>query len=455
MRYVSLRAFALCLPLALFASHAVAQTSSAPPVSLTNNSTPPEISPTNADVRTELQQQREEIERLRRALIEQSELINNLRSRIERTEQALQPSTNSDRAILANNNPQAADTGAGVGSRSPSATQPNTSNSSQTNQDSERLSRVEAQARQTSETLARQLGSITFSGDIRLQYDSLYGQLNAQPNSSDPSVLGNELSSRQRFRLRARLAMRGQIGKEFDWGLRFSTGSFSDVASANQILTDFYTRKPFALDQAYLTFRPARLPGLRLQGGKFDAPWLHTEMTFDNDVQPEGFNEQYSRDFKQGRLRNLTLLAWQLPFLERNSAFVLGADNRVNVENSRRAGRDLALYGAQLRSRFDFNPKLALTLSAADLYFSGTQFITPVQFFGGQLQLPVTINIPATANAPAQSVSGVAAIPRELLVAGNGNLGLSSATNNAINPNGRLASGFNLVDLIARLAIAR
>jgi hypothetical protein len=36
-------------------------------------------------------------------------------------------------------------------------------------------------------------------------------------------------------------------------------------------------------------------------------------------------------------------------------------------------------------------------------------------------------------------------------VAGHGNLGVSTASNNAVNRDGRLASGFNLVDLIARL----
>ena len=38
-----------------------------------------------------------------------------------------------------------------------------------------------------------------------------------------------------------------------------------------------------------------------------------------------------------------------------------------------------------------------------------------------------------------------------MLVAGNANLGFSAATSNAVNRDGRLASGFNLVDLIARL----
>ena len=97
--------------------------------------------------------------------------------------------------------------------------------------------------------------------------------------------------------------------------------------------------------------------------------------------------------------------------------------------------------------------KVALNLSVADLYFSGTQFISPVQVFGNQLQLPITIIIPATATTPAQTVTTQVSISRDLLVAGNGNLGVTNASNNAINRDGRLASGFNLVDMLARLEL--
>jgi hypothetical protein len=302
------------------------------------------------------------------------------------------------------------------------------------------------------ETLARQLGSITFSGDIRLRYEGIFGQLNSGVNADNPAILGNELSARNRLRLRARLALRGQIGKQLDWGLRFATGTPANLTSKNQTLTDFFDHKQFALDQAFITYRPAAVPGLRLQGGKFETPWLFTEMTLDADVQPEGFNESYTRDFKHDVFKNLTLVAWQLPLLERQSVFVLGADGRANVDASRRGGRDLALYGAQARTRLALGDKTALTLSAADLYYSGTQFISPAQFFGGQLQVPVTVTLPATATAPSQTLAGFAAVPRDLLVAGS-SLGISAASTNAVNRDGRLSSGFNLADFIARLEL--
>lgn len=297
------------------------------------------------------------------------------------------------------------------------------------------------------------IGPVKFSGDIRLRSESFFGLSNSLANGDNPAVLGNDLSPRHRLRVRARLAMRGAIGDEFDWGLRVATGSFADNISSNQTLTDFYNRKPFALDQAFISYKPRGIPGLRLQGGKFDLPWTATELTIDSDLMIEGLNESYTRTFKKSRLKEIAFVAWQSPFLERNSAFVRNGNGTVNVEQSRRGGRDLALYGGQFRSRFEFSPRVALSLSIADLFFSGTQFISPVQVFGSQLQLPVTFTIPATGSTPAQTITTQVSIPRDLLVAGHGNLGLTTASNNATNRDGRLASGFNLVDILGRLEL--
>jgi hypothetical protein len=404
------------------------------------------------EIRRQLREQREELERLRAALTEQTRLLIQLRARVEHADPSLAA------APQPNDAGRPAEPGIRAAVYDSGAADATTTTAATASQDSvqieERMTRVEEQAKRTSEAIARQLGSISFSGDLRLRYESIYGQLNGGPNANDPTVVGNSISSRQRLRLRARLAARGQIGKEFEWGLRLATGSFPDVISANQTLTDFFSHKNFALDQAYGTYKPSRLPGFQVQAGKFDAPWTHTELAFDYDIQPEGLNQSYTRTFKNSALTRLDFLAWQLPFLERASAFVVGANGQVNADASRRAGRDLALYGGQVRARFEPTKRTALTLTAADLYYSGTQFITPAQFFGSNVQIPVTVTIPATATTPAQTVTGFATVSRDQFVSGNANLGVSTGTNNAINRDGRLSSGFNLVDLIARLDLA-
>jgi hypothetical protein len=438
------RALFLCALCTGLSFSVQAQSSTTRPAAATATATEGNVAPNSSEleeVRRELRAQQEELKRMRGVINEQSQVIDTLRQRVEHVEQP-----GAAQFVKTSDIPVSDVTG---GARSDAAPQTAKAQSSETDA---RLSRVEEQSKKTSEALSKQLGSISFSGDIRLRYESQYGQSNALANGDNPAILGNELTPRQRFRLRARLALRGQLGKEFGWGIRLATGSFADSISTNQTLTDFYNRKAFGLDQAFIAWTPQRVPGLHLQGGKFDVPWLRTEMTIDNDLQVEGFSQTYSRDGdKKSTLRNFTFVAWQLPFLERNSGFVRNASGTVNLSESGRAGRDLALYGAQLRAVIQPTPKVALTLSAADLYFSGTQFISPVQFFGAQLQLPVTITIPATATSPAQTVTTQVSIPRDLLVAGAGNLGISTATNNAVNRDGHLASGFNLVDLIGRL----
>lgn len=436
------RALLLCLLCATLSFSARAQSSPNRSATATAVATERGVATTSSsdleEVRRELRVQQEELQRMRALITEQAQVIDALRQRVEQAAHTdVGGVVKTGEIPVSDNAPQAGPAKA------------------QANETDARLARVEEQTKKTSETLSKQLGGISLSGDIRLRYESFYGQLNALANGDNPAILGNDLSTRQRFRVRARLALRGQIGKEFDWGLRLASGSFADAISSNQTLTDFYNRKPFGLDQAYVAWTPQRVPGLRLQGGKFDVPWTRTELTIDNDLPVEGFSQSYSRDFKKSSLKNLAFIAWELPMLERNSAFVRNANGTVNVEESNRGGRDLALYGAQLRARFQPTKTVALTLSAADLYFSGTQFISPLQVFGNLLQLPVTFTIPATGSAPAQTITTQVTIARDLLVSGNANLGLSPATTNAINRDGRLSSGYNLVDLIGRLDLTR
>lgn len=429
--------FCICLALSVSAQTALNGDSQAGATSA-NNST--EAKSETDEVQRQLHAQQEELERMRALLTEQTKLINELRQRVERTEVRM-----ATEVVRTTNIATSDDIAQALG------TSPATSATGENQKQESNPAKDDEQRRKKVETLSKQIGSMTLSGDVRLRYESFYGLLNATANGENPAILGNPLTTRQRFRMRARLKLVGQFGKEFDWGLRLATGGFADAISTNQTLTDFYNRKTFSLDQAYIAWTPERVPGLRLQGGKFEVPWVKTELTIDNDLQMEGFNEIYSRGFKDSTLKNITFVAWQLPFLERNSAFVRNANGTVNLDESKRGGRDLALYGAQLRGRLELSKTVALTLSAADLYFSGTQFISPIQVFGATLQLPVTFTIPASGTTPAQTITTQVSIPRDLLVAGPGNLGLSTASNNAVNRDGRLSSGYNLVDLIGRL----
>jgi Putative porin len=456
MRQLILRAAAVCAAAFALAAGAAAQTPADGSTRPTQPATAvPATTPKPAgglfaleEVERQLREQREEIGQLRAALKEQTRLMAELRSRVEEAERAFaasqaRPAVVRDAAYTTD--------AAGAGTTDAAVTTNATADapsSAGTGQDSNLEARV-ARVEKAGDAVAKQLGSMTFSGDMRFRYESFYGQQNALASAENPGTFGNPLSTRQRFRLRARLGVRGRVGDEFDWGLRLATGSFADMVSTNQTLTDFFTRKPFALDQAYVNYHPKALPGFQLQFGKFDTPWTRTELTWDNDISVEGLSESYTRGFKKSAFKSLALVAWQLPMLERNSAFVLGADGRVDLSASGRAGRDLALYGAQAGTEVG-SKNVSLRLYASDLYFSGTQFVTPAQVFGANIQFPVTVVIPASGTTPARTVTTQVSVPRDLLVSGNANLGLSLANTNAVNRDGRLSSGFNLVDLIAR-----
>jgi hypothetical protein len=428
------------------------------------------------DVQRRMREQRDEIEQLRAALKEQSRLIGELRSRVEATERQVAATVRTTPAFVRD----AADANAKDASPLSSAESSGTAgaagtasltraagaaagalsaaDAAQGSKLEDRAARGEGQSKKPGEgqskntgEASRQPASLTFSGDLRFRYESIYGQQNALAAAGNPATLGNPLGARQRLRLRARLGVKGRINDEFQWGMRLATGSFADVNSSNQTLTDFFSRKPFALDQAFIAYSPKRLPGFQAQAGKFEPSWTRTEMTWDNDVSPEGLMETYTRNFKKSAFKSFALQAWQLPVLERNGAFVTGADGRVDASATARGSRDLALYGAQARTEFAPWKHASLKLSATDLYWSGTQFINPAQVFGTNIQFPVTVNIPASGTTPARTVTTQVSIPRDLLVTGNANLGLTPANTNAVNRDGRLASGFNMVDLIGQL----
>jgi hypothetical protein len=444
------RALLCCAVAAALSLSARAQT----PAPSTNNAATQTAAPNNPTdaatldaVRKQLQEQQAEIERLRATLNDQSKMISTL---LARTTQPAATNANGANVREATFTVDGVATTDALASSSPQAGSAASKNPQPEQPLEARVHALEEQSKKSGETLSK-LGAITFSGDLRLRYETQFGLLNSLANVANPAIVGNELSARNRARVRARLALSGQIGKRFDWGLRLATGTTPDVVSTNQTLTDFFGRKSFALDQAYLSFKPSSVPGLRLQGGKFATPWMFTEMTIDVDLMPEGLNETYTRDLKHsGALKNLTFVTWQLPMLERAPGFVLGANGQLDADASRRAGRDLALYGGQARARFDLAKHTALTVSVADLNFNGTQFITPAQLFGANLQVPVTITIPASGTTPAQTVTTFVNIPRNFFVNGS-NLGIENVGTNATNRDGHLSSGYNLVDFITRV----
>jgi Putative porin len=144
-------------------------------------------------------------------------------------------------------------------------------------------------------------GRFRFSGDVRVRGEDFFQQ---------------GIADRNRGRIRARFGVDGQLNDDFIGGIYVATGTLGDPTTTNETLTGFFDRKTIGLDRAYITYNPIAHPWLSLTGGKFAFPWTRTSLTFDPDINPEGFDAKVSFDTHHGPLRNFTAQGMLLPFNE-------------------------------------------------------------------------------------------------------------------------------------------
>ncbi|MEN3331877.1 MAG: hypothetical protein V7641_1242 [Blastocatellia bacterium] len=263
------------------------------------------------------------------------------------------------------------------------------------------------QAQKRADELYKRFGSLRFSGDLRFRYESFRNQgFDALTEPAD----------RNRLRVRARLALDGTINKNFDWGLKLATGIFTDPITTNQTLTDFFERKPFALERAFIRYdSKGDKVGVQLVAGKFEPTFRRTQMVWDDDVNVEGASEALYFKTKSP-LRQVKLVAFELPF------------NEVS------AGKDGVLYGGQVQTDWQFSSKVSANVNLA--YYDWNH---PDQVLLGLGALATQVNGGIVNSAGVTSNQ-------------NGPLGTSNriVRNAAGQPVGFLA-GFNLVDVLGNL----
>jgi len=168
------------------------------------------------------------------------------------------------------------------------------------------------------------MGRFRFNGDVRVRGESFF------QNYSGCNVAGSAARciDRNRARIRIRFGFDGKLNEDFIAGIALATGSLGDPTTTNETLTNFFDRKTIELDRGYITYNPVNHKWLSLTGGKFPYTWQRTSVTFDPDINPEGFNEKVSFDFNKPVFKNFTAQAIQLLFSENNSAsFIRGADS--------------------------------------------------------------------------------------------------------------------------------
>lgn len=137
-------------------------------------------------------------------------------------------------------------------------------------------SRIDTEA--APESRAERIG---LSGDFRYRYETIAEQ-------GSPT--------RERNRIRARVNLKANAGKNVEIGFGLATGS-DDPVSANQTLGDGGSSKNAVVNLAYADWTIA--DGLRLVGGKFRNPLVRPggqELLWDSDWTPEGLALRYQRE---------------------------------------------------------------------------------------------------------------------------------------------------------------
>jgi hypothetical protein len=165
-------------------------------------------------------------------------------------------------------------------------------------------------------------GRFRLSGDVRVRGES-YNQ--------------SAVPDRNRARIRVRLGLDGQLNQDFLGSVAVATGSLGDPSSTNETLTNVFDRKTIALDRGFITYNPVAHKWLSLTGGKFAYTWQRTSVTFDPDLNPEGFNQKFSFDFA-GPLKNFTAQGIELLY------------------NESTAGQDSYALGGQISAKFQLGP---------------------------------------------------------------------------------------------------
>jgi len=200
------------------------------------------------------------------------------------------------------------------------------------------------------------------SGDVRVRYENFFQRYDGCIEANCPQ--------RHRARIRLRLGIDGKLNEDFIGALYLATGtnvnataSFTDPVSTNQTLTEFYDRKTIGLDRGYISYQPQRWKWLQLTGGKFAYPWIRTPMTFDNDLNPEGFFEKFSFDFGNPIVKSVTFTGMQLLFNE-----ISGIGNDGNA------------IGGQLSSKLQVGRLVTMTPAITILNWNGADAIAQAAF---------------------------------------------------------------------------
>lgn len=210
----------------------------------------------------------------------------------------------------------------------------------------------------------KNFGPFSFSGDFRLRDEPYFGGPIA------PSGTNNQSQVRDRERYRARFYINAKLNDDISGGLALASGDINDPISTNQTANQFFTRKPFYLDKAFIDYTPHQIKALTLIGGKFAYPWYNTELTWDKDISPEGVAQKLEWKSDDWRvLKQFALVGFELPFAETQQTT---ADTTFNATGlnaifpyPNNSIHQSIVYGGQIQTRWQLASWLSFTADSA------------------------------------------------------------------------------------------
>ena len=184
--------------------------------------------------------------------------------------------------------------------------------------------------------------NVTVKGDLRYRFETINddAKLNADKDTY----------TRYRNRIRARLGAEAKCNDHVKAGIEIATGQ-TDPVSANQTIGDFFNKKDFRLNLAYIDYNPfldTDANELHLVAGKMKNPFtpvLNGDLVWDPDLTPEGV----ALDSR-----------WALG----DAVTVLGKGGYVWIQE-RSDKSDTMLYAGQAAIKLQFIPEVYLTLGGS------------------------------------------------------------------------------------------
>jgi archaellum component FlaC len=364
--------------------------------------TDPAVTQQLADLKQALDAQQQQIKQLSDQLQGRDQKISDLEQKLDQSQSAASQASAKADAVASQSSQEAQDVS---GLKTDVADlKTNNTNSALTLQETQKDNQKTIEA-------INALSKIKFSGDLRLRYEPFIG--GGAINAAQP-----ETRNRERYRLR--FNMNTKIDNDFAAGLTLASGDLGDPISTNSTLTGFYTRKPIAIDKAFATYNPHYFKPFTLTAGKFGYTWLRTELTWDNDLNPEGGSAAVAWDWKNNFLNHFAVVSFGTTMLE-----VSG-------------GSDSYMYGGQVQTGWKLLPRVKLSADAAYYDFENADTIAQNQVNGSGANGSATQGLPTPPN-----------------FGGSFGFGGSGNTNNfgVINGKRFYASQFGILDAIARLDI--